>query len=80
MPAVDTDSWQTLLPQTGIAARRLDGIQAKLEPYDDSEGYIRYVVAIMEARVATGKVKKLAGAVIMALTKSYLLPAYTKNQ
>ena len=33
----------------------------------------------MEARVATGKVKKLARALFMALTKSYLLPAFVKN-
>ena len=30
--------------------------------------------------LATGKVKKLAGSVFMALTKSCLLPAYVKNQ
>ena len=78
--APDTNSWQALLLQTGIAAKSLDGIQAKLEAGDYPEGCIRYVVATMEARVATGKVKKLAGSVFMALTESYLLLAYVKNQ
>lgn len=64
------DNWQALLPQTEIAARSLERIQAKLETCDDPEGYIRYVVATMKARVATGKVKKLAWAVFMAPTKS----------
>ena len=76
----DTDSWQALPLQTGISAKSLDRIQAKLEFGDYPEGYIRYVVAAMEAQVTTGKVKKLAGAVFKALTESYLLPAYEQHQ
>ena len=78
--APDTDSWQALLPQTGISTKSLDRIQAKLDVGDYPKRYVRYVVAAMEAQVTTGKVKKLARAVFKALTESYLLPAYEKHQ
>jgi hypothetical protein len=73
-------SWQALLIKTGIAEKSLPAIQAKLDAGDYSEGYIRYVLATVEAQVSTGKIKKLAGAVFKALTDNYLLPSYEKQQ
>jgi hypothetical protein len=78
--APEEGSWQALLLKTGIAEKSLLAIQTKVDAGEYSEGYIRYVVATTEAQVATGKVKKLAGAVFKALTDNYLLPAYEKQQ
>jgi hypothetical protein len=78
--APEEGSWQALLLRTGIAEKSLLVIQAKLDAGDYPEGYIRYVVTTIEAQVATGKVKKLAGAVFKALSDNYLLPAYEKLQ
>jgi hypothetical protein len=80
LAAPEEDSWQALLIRTGISGKSLLVIQAKLDAGDYTEGYIRYVVTTIEAQVAAGKVKKLAGAVFKALTDSYLLPAYEKQQ
>jgi plasmid replication initiation protein len=46
-------SWQGLLIKTGIAEKSLLAIQAKLAAGDYPEGYIRYVVATVEAQVST---------------------------
>lgn len=80
LAAPEEDSWQALLIKIGIATKSLLIIQAKLDAGDYAEGYIRYVVTAIEAQVAAGKVKKLAGAVFKALTDGYLLPAFEKFQ
>lgn len=80
LTTLEEDSWQALLIKTGISSKSLLSIQTKLDAGDYTEGYIRYVVTTIEAQVAAGKVKKLAGAVFKALTESYLLPAYEKLQ
>lgn len=80
LTTLEEDSWQALLIKTGISSKSLLSIQAKLDAGDYAEGYIRYVVTTIGAQVATGKIKKLAGAVFKALTDSYLLPAYEKLQ
>ena len=74
------NSWQALLLDIGVSNKSLPAIQAKLDAGDYPEGYIRYVVEDIEGQVATGKVKKVAGAVFVALTEGYLLPAYKKSQ
>lgn len=73
-------SWQALLTEAGVAARSLATVQAHLAAGDYDEGYVRFVLATMREQVASGKVKRLAGAVFKALTERYLLPDYQQRQ
>ncbi|RZK45313.1 MAG: RepB family plasmid replication initiator protein [Hymenobacter sp.] len=78
--AAPTAAWEAALLAVGVSTVSLTAIRTRLEAGDYDEGYIHFVLQQVKSQVATGKVKKEAGAVFKALTDCYLLPAYQKAQ
>lgn len=78
--AAPTAAWEAALLAVGVSTVSLTAIRTRLEAGDYDEGYIHFVLHQVKSQVATGKVKKEAGAVFKALTDCYLLPAYQKAQ
>ena len=78
-PTWRVESWQALVRGSGVAARSMAQIQQGLDAGTYDEGYIRFVVATMRQRVATGRVRKEGGAVYKAITDKQLWEAYRKS-
>jgi len=71
--------WETAVLAAGVAARSLPAIRAQLAAGAYDLGYVRFVLATVQAQVAAGKIKRPAGAVFKALTAGYLLAEYQKS-
>jgi hypothetical protein len=82
LPALTAPStvWEAALIAVGVSAVSLATVRTRLDAGDYDEGYVHFVLHQVKSQVATGKVKKEAGAVFKALTDCYLLPAYQKAQ
>ena len=76
LPPAPPAEWEAAVLAAGVSASSLPQVAARLAAGDYDLGYVRYVLATVQAQAAAGKIKNTAGAVFKALTTAYLLPAY----
>jgi len=80
LPPPPPPEWEVAVRAAGVSAASLPAIAARLAAGDYDLGYVRFVLATVQAQAAAGKVKHTAGAVFKALSTAYLLPAYQKSR
>lgn len=80
LPSAPVAAWETAVLAAGVSAKSLPQIQEQLLAGTYDEGYIRYVLDTVNAKVKAGKVKTEGGAVYKALTAGYLLADYQQAQ
>lgn len=80
LPSAPAAAWEVAVRAAGVSAKSLPQLQAQLAAGTYDEGYIRYVLDTVQAKVTAGKVKNQGGAVYKALTECYLLEDYHKAQ
>ncbi|WP_055562942.1 replication initiation protein [Hymenobacter sp. AT01-02] len=76
MTSVARPVWQQRLIERGVGNRSISTIEAQLSAGDYDEGYVDYVLRIVENQFRKGKIKKPAGAIYKALVEKYLLEDY----
>jgi len=72
--------WQQRLIESGVGNRSIATIEAQLSAGEYDEGYVEYVMRIVQSQFRKGKIKKPAGAIYKALVEKYLLEDYTASQ
>ena len=80
LPPAPPPEWEAAVLAAGVSASSLPAIAARLAAGDYDLGYVRYVLATVQAQAQAGKVKRTAGAVFKALSTAYLLPAYRQSR
>ena len=78
LPSAPVAEWEAAVRAAGVSAKSLPQVQAQLLAGTYDEGYVRYVLDTVHAKVQAGKVKNEGGAVFKALTVGYLLEDYHK--
>ena len=76
MTSTSRPLWQQRLIEIGVGNRSITTIEAQLNAGEYDEGYVDYVITIVENQFRKGKIKKPAGAVYKALVEKYLLEDY----
>lgn len=76
MTSIARPVWQQRLIESGVGNRSISTIEAQLNAGEYDEGYVEYVLRIVENQFRKGKIKKPAGAIYKALVEKYLLEDY----
>ena len=79
LAAAAATGWEATVLAAGVGEKSLPAIRLQLEVGMYDEGYIKFVLQTVRAKVLQGKIKKEGGAVFKALTEGYLLGEYRKQ-
>lgn len=80
MTSIARPVWQQRLIESGVGNRSIATIEAQLSAGEYDEGYVEYVMHIVQSQFRKGKIKKPAGAIYKALVEKYLLEDYTASK
>jgi len=80
MTSIARPVWQQRLLDIGVGSRSISTIEAQLNTGDYDEGYVEYVMRIVESQFRKGKIKKPAGAIYKALVEKYLFEDYLQSK